>query len=100
MTKKTRGLLSIAVLCFLVVPDVAIAQGIPSTDRNTLERLSTLDKLIVELKNGKTVKGSFRALTDSSLTISSDNRTTTVDRQDIRKVYRVTGRPVGKSTLK
>jgi hypothetical protein len=64
-----------------------------------LQRLTRGDKLDIQLKTGKTIKGEFHLSTDAALTISADNGTRSIDRNDVRTVNRISGSSVAKSTL-
>ena len=65
-----------------------------------LQRLNPGDKVAIQLKTGQKLKGEFRASTDMDLTISVHSSNRKLDRNDVKKVQRVTGDSVGKTTLK
>ena len=58
------------------------------------------DELVIEMKDGKTVKGKLSVVSDRTLTLSRNNRTTDLDLLNVRRAYRVVGESRGaKSAL-
>jgi hypothetical protein len=57
------------------------------------------DKVAIRLKSGATVKGAFEASAETTLNVSVKTGTTVVDRNDVRRVYRVSGKSIGTYTL-
>jgi hypothetical protein len=64
-----------------------------------VQELKPGDKVAIQLKSGATVKGAFEASTETTLNVSVKTRTTVVDRNDVRKVYHVSGKSIGTYTL-
>jgi hypothetical protein len=87
------------VCIFLLIVPTANSQAKSHNDWTMLQRLTRGDKVAIELKTGKTIKGEFDQSTDVALTISADNRTISIDRNDVKKVNRISGSSVAKSTL-
>ena len=87
------------VCMFLLIVPTANSQVKSHNDWMMLQRLTRGDKIAIELKTGKTIKGEFDQSTDAALTISADNQTRSIDRNDVTKVNRISGSSVAKSTL-
>jgi len=85
---------------FLVLVPYADAQTHAQNDWTMLQRLNRGDKVAIELKTGKKLKGDFSASTDMDLTILVHSGKRTLDRNDVKKVQRLTGDSVGSTTLK
>jgi len=77
--RRTNGGIACVLVFLLLAPDFAIAQN-PSQQWTVLERLSATDKLVVELKGGQKVKGTFSVVSDTSLTVSDKSKTRDVSR--------------------
>src|SRR5262245_22981499 len=97
--KNTQRVISLHI-ALLLIPRAAVSQVPAQTDRAVFQRLTQKDKLSIELKNGKNVEGKYSASTDTTLTLSVGKRTQDVAFDDVKRVYRVTGKSKGKSTLK
>ena len=97
--RRTNGDIACVLVFLLLAPDFAIAQN-PSQQWTVLERLSATDKLVVELKGGQRVKGTFSVVSDTSLTVSDESKTRDVSRGEIRRIYRVRGKSVGNAVLR
>ncbi len=57
------------------------------------------DKLVIEMKDGKTIKGQFKGISDRTLTLSQNKATTDLELINLERVYREVGRSLVKSTL-
>ena len=80
-------------------PTPAMAQQV-SSDWSTVTAISSGEKISVELKDGKKMKGRLRSVSDSILVLDRGSKTTDVSRDSIARVYRMegaTGRSVGKA---
>ena len=84
---------------FLLIAPAANSQAKSHNDWMRLQRLTRGDKVAIELKTGKTIKGEFDQSTDTALTIFADNRTRSIDQNDVKKVNLISGSSVAKSTL-
>ena len=93
-----RNILSYVIVVILAAPLNGLAQNVSGT-WTTVTALQPLQKLIVELKSGKTVKGEFSSASDSGLTLIRGNKMENVDRTEIRKIYQDGGTSATKSTL-
>ena len=79
----------------------AMAQQV-SSDWSTVTAISSGGKISLELKDGKTMKGRLRSVSDSMLTIDRGSKITDVSRDSIARVYRMegaAGKSVGKAAL-
>jgi hypothetical protein len=72
----------------------------PSGDWTIVELLKNGEKLSIELKNGKSIKGKLANVTDTGLSISEGKKTSSLSRDDVLRVYQVIGRTRGKSALR
>ena len=93
-----QKILSYVIVVILAAPLNGLAQNVSAT-WTTVTALQPLQKLIVELKSGKTVKGEFGSASDSGLTLVRGNKMENVDRTEIRKIYQDGGTSATKSTL-
>jgi hypothetical protein len=84
---------------FLLIVPSAYSQGKSHNDWMVLQRLTRGDKLAIQLKTGKTIKGEFDSSTDAALMISAETGTKSIDRNDVKRVKRISGSSVAKSTL-
>jgi hypothetical protein len=79
-------------LVFLTQPSVVPGQSQQTASDQAWEpvkQLSTGEKLIVELKDGRKIQGRILNISDQELSISLKQQITTVKREEIRKVWRV-----------
>jgi hypothetical protein len=91
--------LSYICICLVLAP-YANAQTQARNDWTMLQRLNKDDKVAIQLKTGEKLKGDFSAATDMDLTISVHSSKRKLNRNDVKKVQRVTGDSVGITTLK
>lgn len=99
MTTKLFAL-TIAVFLLLSQPSITLAQSASQQQEWTaVEALASRVKLSIETKNGKQLKGNFNNASSTTLSLSRKNKTETINRDDIRKIYQLTsGGSRGKST--
>jgi hypothetical protein len=87
-------------LLFLIQAPLAVAQDAAGQKEWAAIRAVPFgDKLVIEMKDGKTLKGRFKAVSDRILTLSQNRDATDVERIHIQRVYREGGRSLLKSTL-
>ena len=80
---------------------LAVAQEKP-TQQQEWSAITTVpvgSELVVEMKDGKTIKGKLRAVSTGTLTLSRNNAATDLNLINARKVYRMVGRSRLKSAL-
>jgi len=88
----------VATFLMSVAPAVA-QQGNASTDWSVVTAISPGEKLSIELKDGKKIKGRLRTISDSTLTLDRGSKTSDHSRDSIARVYRMAG-SAGKSVGK
>jgi len=72
------------------------------TTTNDWSRVSSLEsgtKLVVKLKSGKSVKGTFTNVSDSALTVDVNNSSQQLRREDVLSVHRLTKKSATAPTL-
>ena len=95
---RISKLISSLCIALLIVP-AGNAQVRSRNDWTMVQELKPGDKVAIQLKSGASVKGAFEASTGTSLNVSVKTRTTVVDRNDVRKVYHVSGKSIATYTL-
>ncbi len=97
-----RILASTIALVFLTQTSTAQNQETAKTpgDWTIVELLENGEKLSIELKSGKRIKGKLAGVSQTGLSISEGGKTTDLSRDDLLRVYRVIGRTRGKSALR
>ena len=102
MLNVRRGFtFSLALAASLLLSPVASAQNAnaPARDWSALQAVTQGSKLVVKLKNGKTVEGKLSGVSDSALSLSVKNKPEELKREDVQSVYRVSGKSAKKATL-
>ena len=94
-----RFTLVLVLLTSLVLTPVASAQSAPSGDWAAINSVTTGSKLVVKLKDGKTIEGKLSGVSDAALSLSVKNRPTDLKREDVQSVYRIEGKSATKATL-
>jgi hypothetical protein len=100
MRIRTRQVATIVILVtsFLLSPVTLMAQ-VGTSDWSRLNSVATGSTLLVKLKNGKKMDGTFSRVSDTALTLMVKNVSTQVKRDEVRSVHQVGGTSVTKSTL-
>ena len=97
---RMRKTASCLIAATLVLPVQGLAQQSASTNNWTaVTAVPSGQKLVVELKTGKEIKGEFGSASETSVTLVRGKSTEDINRSDIRKVYRESRGSAGKSTL-
>jgi hypothetical protein len=80
---------------------VTIAQNTTAqgNDWSVLRTVTSGSKLVVNLKNGKTVEGKLSGVSDTALSLSISSKPVDLNREDVIRVYRVGGKSVTKAVL-
>jgi len=91
-------LLMVSTLLMSVMPAVAQQAGV-SSDWSTVQAIAPGEKVSIETKDGKKVKGRLRSVSDTMVTLDRDSKTSDFSRDSISKVYRLVG-SAGKSVGK
>ena len=88
---KFNTLLSLALALLLILPHASFARQATDPDATPWAGVRLVppgDELVVGLKDGRTVKGRLVSSSDSALVISRKDKTATLDRATVKKVYR------------
>lgn len=98
---KAKAIAPFLILTLLLsqAPAASAQAAVASREWSAVKSLRVGDELVVLTRNDVTVKGKLDAVSDAGLTLSRKNKTSSLDRADVRRVYRVKGRSVGRATL-
>ncbi len=82
-----------SLIVLLSLPQVSLAQTASELNRewSIFTTLQPKEKLVAMLKDGKTVEGKLSSVSEKSLTLSSGDKTIEIDRENVARVYRMTG---------
>lgn len=98
----TTKLFALTFIVFLFLSQSSVALGQDASrnqDWTAVETLAAGVKLLVETKTGRQFKGNFDNASSTTLSLLRKNKTETINRDDIRKIYQLTsGGSRGKST--
>jgi hypothetical protein len=96
-----RFTISLVLVASLLLPSVTLAQGMTESirDWSALKSVASGSKLSIKLKNGKTVKGKLSGVSDTALSLSVGGNTTDLSRDDVVRVYQVSGKSATNATL-
>ncbi|MFN0120936.1 MAG: hypothetical protein ACKV2V_10570 [Blastocatellia bacterium] len=96
-----RKIVIVLVISLLMQAPCAFAQQRAVSDNwDAVKAVAVGEKLVVKLKDGQTVKGEIKAVTDQELTVMRKNKSVITARTQIAQVYQVVGKPAkGKYTL-
>jgi len=100
--KRISSTISFVLIVLLAIPQTTLAQATTDAVQGTWEGLKVIppgDELVVDLRNGKSVKGRISSTTDTTLTLIRGKNTTDFDRPDILRVYRLIPRSTKRATL-
>jgi hypothetical protein len=91
MIKKLFALSIITVLLFTQSP-AALAQDAPGQpDWAAVQAIAKGKKLAIEMKNGERIEGKLNNTSNTGLELISKNKTVSVNRTEIRRIYRLSG---------
>lgn len=92
--------LALAFLLLLTHPPISLAQGAHAPNEwSVVKTVPPGDELVVKLKNGQTIKGRLRAISDIHLTLARDQRSFDIDRQDVRQIHRIVPKSAARPAL-
>ena len=89
-------------IALLFKPQIALAQTPPEPIRGSWEGLKTIppgDELLVVLRNAESLKGRVSSVSDTTLTLSHQDKTTDISRANVLKVHRIVSRSAKRSTM-
>lgn len=99
MTSRTLVfLLIVSTLLVSVTPALAQQAGV-SSDWATVQAMAPGEKVSIETKDGKKMKGRLRSVSDTMVTLDRGSKTSDLSRDSISRVYRMVG-SAGKSVGK
>lgn len=102
MRTKSFALLMVMFISLMSVTPTFAQQSGVSTDWSTVMAISAGEKVSIETKDGKKMKGRIRSVSDTMVTLDRGSKTSDLTRDSISKVYRMegsTGKSVGKAAL-
>lgn len=92
--------LGLAFLILLTHPSISLAQGAPSPNEwSILKAVPPGDQLVVKRKDGQTIKGRLKVISDVHLTLARGQKSFDIDRQDVRQIHRIVPKSAAKATL-
>ncbi|HZI20152.1 MAG TPA: hypothetical protein VEY09_16325 [Pyrinomonadaceae bacterium] len=92
--------LALAFLTLLTHPSISLAQGAPAPNEWSIVKIVPPgDELVVKLKNGQTIKGRLKVISDVHLTLARGQKSFDIDRQDVRQIHRIVPKSAAKPTL-
>ncbi|MGH9849554.1 MAG: hypothetical protein ACREBD_06815 [Blastocatellia bacterium] len=100
--KKGTTVFALVLMALLAKPQVGLAQTTPNPTRGSWEGLKAVppgDELVVDLRNGQTLKGRLSRVSDLSLTLVQGKKTTDASRGDVLRVHRVISKPAKRATM-
>jgi small nuclear ribonucleoprotein (snRNP)-like protein len=100
MVTRTRTLTIILTLTLTLFlsPIPLQAQG-NSNEWSRLNSIESGNKVVVKLRNGKSIEGKLNSVSDSSLSLTVKGSSQEVRREDVSTVHRVSRKSAGKATL-
>jgi len=100
MKTRTIALLLMMSSVLMSVTPALAQQATVSSDWSTVQAIAPGEKVSIETKDGKKMKGRLRSISDTMLTLDRGSKTSDLGRDSISKVYRMVGaagRSVGKA---
>ncbi len=87
------------ILCLLFLSPVTLMAQAGMSDWSRLNSVASGSKLSVKLKDGKTVEGSLRNVSDTGLSLTVKNAERELRRDDVVSVHQIAPKSVKKTTL-
>lgn len=100
--KKVTIVFALVLIALLVKPQVGLAQTTLNPIRGSWEGLKTIppgDELVVDLRNGQTLKGRLSSVSDTTMTLVQGKNTTDANRGDVLRVHRVISKSAKRATM-
>jgi hypothetical protein len=96
-----RLTISLVLVATLWLSPSASAQSTSAANHDWagLKTVASGSKLAVKLKNGKTVEGKLSGSSDTALSLTVGGKPVDLNRDDVQRVYQVTGKSATKATL-
>jgi len=99
MRELPRPFVTFVLVASLLLPTITVAAQGQMSDWSRVTALPSGSKLSVKLKNGKSVKGTLRSVSDNAMSLTVKNAPVEVKRDDVRTVHAETKKGVAKATL-
>jgi|SRR5687767_1321260 len=98
---KVKSLTLVLMLCLVFAPTLPVMAQIAGGDQgwSAVQALTQGTKVNVKMKNGDTVEGKLDSVSDTGVAVSRKDLAIILRRDDIKKLYRVGGKQVRKTTL-
>lgn len=98
---RKRLTITIALVTSLLFSSVTLTAQTttPPGDWSRVTAVETKSKLVVKLKNGKTVKGKLSSVSDVGLSLSVKDKPVDVKRDDVLSIYQITKKSATKATV-
>jgi hypothetical protein len=92
--------LALTFLVLLTHPSISLAQGAPApSEWAVVKTVPPGDELVVKLKNGKTIKGRLKVISDVHLTLARGQKSFDIDHQDVRQIHRIVPKSAARPAL-
>lgn len=98
-TKTTQVATLVILLTSILFSPVTVAAQAGTNDWSRLTSVATGSKLSVKLRNGKTIDGTLRGVSDTTLTLMVNKASTDIKRDDVSTVHHVTRNSAKTATL-
>jgi hypothetical protein len=85
--KRGTAIVSLLLAATLIYTPLTFAQQPTLGDWSTVQDVPPGDELIIELKDGKSVKGKVTSVTSDELSVTRKNKSETVRRDSISRIY-------------
>lgn len=99
MKSRTLALTMVVFTLLMNVAPAIAQQPSASSDWSAVTAISAGEKVSVELKDGKKMKGRLRTVSDSMMTLDRGSKTSDISRDSVSRVYRMVG-SAGQSVAK
>ena len=98
---RKRFRISLVLIASLLLSSSTMAQvrTEPTRDWSGLRTLSSGSKLVIKLKNGKSVEGKLSGVSDTALSLSVSGKPMDLSREDVLNVYQISAKSAKKATL-
>jgi hypothetical protein len=93
--------LSFLLAAAVLLPSVTLGQNTIAANRDwsALKTVAFGSKLVIKLKDGKTVAGKLSSVSDGALSLSVKSKSVNLDRPNVLSVYQVTKKSATKATV-
>jgi hypothetical protein len=97
---QTRSLaITLIILGLLIQPLFLVGQTPAVNDWSGVKALPVEGRLLVETKDGKKIEGKLESVSDTDLSLSRKDKTVTVEKSDVKKIYRIGREPTAKTLV-